>query len=423
MEIRLQKYTSDESVILLNSQNERWIKVNREKYEKLDEGSKKKLLESYGLAKSANEKRKFRSVYLFLTHHCNMACDFCFLQCSPDIEIEKDFDSEKIMKYYDLLCSSPDTKLVVTGGEPLSRPDIKDILKCLSEKVGKERIILQTNGLLLNGEKLDQIKDHIGCIEMSIENVVRDEQLLASMEKRYAAINATGCVLSFSYVIDSDSEEYLKAALELADKYDAYFQMRFVEPIGNGAGYSLDMWENQDRLMKKSYLTFLDYVIDNKGFDRRYSAVIDNALIPREKCGGFGEVAAVHPNGDVFPCGNIVDKNMLLTNLEEEETIDGSYYDRDDVKSRFVTGEKKECLNCEYLYFCNGICGAIDRRYEYFAAYKKSTCRMKKDLLYFGMFVKKDSWSREEYFRSYRAFLMNEDIEKKVKRDVEKICI
>ncbi|MCR5803253.1 MAG: radical SAM protein [Clostridia bacterium] len=423
MEICLHKYTSDNSVILLNSQSERWIKVNREKYEKLDEGSKKKLFESYGLTKTFNEKKQFRSVYLFLTHHCNMACEFCFLQCSPDIEIEKDFDTEKIMKYYDLLCSSPDTKLVVTGGEPLSRPDIKDILKSLSEKVGKERIILQTNGLLLNDEKLGQIKDYIGCIEMSIENVVRDERLQATMEKRYAAINATGCVLSFSYVIDSDSEEYLKAALELADRYDAYFQMRFVEPIGNGAGYSLDMWENQDRLMKKSYLTFLDYVIANNGFERRYSSVIDNALIPRQKCGGFGEVAALHPNGDVFPCGNIVDKKMLLANLEENETIDKTYYDRDDVKSRFVTGEKKECLNCDYLYFCNGICGAIDRRYEHFAAYKKSTCRMKKALLYFGMFVKKDSWSREEYFRNYRAFLMNDSIDKMVKRDVEKICI
>ena len=423
MEICLQKYTSDKSVILLNSQTERWIKVNREKYEKLDEASIKKLVETYGLTRKTEKKREINSVYLFLTHHCNMACDFCFLQCSPNIEIEKDFDTEKIMKYYNLLCSSPETKLVVTGGEPLSRLDIKDILRSLSEKVGKERIILQTNGLLLNEEKLSQIKDYIGCIEMSIENVVRDEKLRNTMEKRYAAINAMGCVLSFSYVIDSDSEEYLKAALELADKYDAYFQMRFVEPLGNGAGYSLDMWENLDVLMKKSYLTFLDYVIDNKGFERRYSTVIDNALIPREKCGGYGEVAALHPNGDLFPCGNIVDEKMRLANLEEEENIDTSYYDRSDVKSRFVTGEKKECSNCDYLFFCNGICGAIDRKYEHFSAYKKSTCRMKKDLLYFGMFVKKDSWNREEYFRNYREFLKNDDMKKMVKRDVEKICI
>ena len=36
-------------------------------------------------------------------------------------------------------------KLIITGGEPLVRKDILYILKILSQKISKEKIILETN--------------------------------------------------------------------------------------------------------------------------------------------------------------------------------------------------------------------------------------------------------------------------------------
>ncbi len=426
MELCLQKYISDKSVLLLNKKSERWIKVKKEYYEKLDEEGVKRLVITQGLAESEDVKERISSVYLFLTHHCNLSCDFCFLKCSPGIEVEKEFDVERIMKYISQIPFSQNIKMVVTGGEPLCKPDLVEILRRLSECVGRENIILQTNGLLLNKEMIYKLKDHIRCVEMSIENVVKDKRLQESMEEKYTILKNAGCEIAFSYVVDSDSVPNLRDAIQLADKYDAYFQMRFVEPIGNGAlNYSVDEWKQQYYIMKKSYVAYLEYVIDNAGYDRKYASVISNVLIPREKCGGYGEVVAIHPNGEVFPCGNILGKSMLIADLTQENYSDTSpgFYEQEHVKKHFLVEAKEECSTCEYLYFCNGVCGAIDRDYENYKEYKESTCRIKKEMLYFEMFLSSRAWTKEEYYRRFKSYLEVDYFERMVQRDVEKISI
>lgn len=427
MEVYLQKYTSVSSVILLNTKSENWIRIKKDHYDKLTKSDIKKIVVDYGLTDLAKNKRGITSIYLFVTHQCNLACDFCFLKSNPAIKPEYYFDAKKIMEYLSpFLLLSTNIKVVVTGGEPLLNSDIEEILQRLSEAIGKENIILQTNGILLNKEKISKISNHVNCIEMSVENVVKDKKFREGMEKKYSLLKSVGCNMLFSYVVDDMSCEELTNAIELADKYDAYFQMRFVEPLGNGLlNYGADQWKHQYELMKRCHITFLDYLIENKGYDRKYSKVMNNVLTPRENCGGYGEVVAIHPNGDVFPCGNILNKEMRVSNINESNYFDDAqdYYEEENVKSRFLVESKNDCLNCDYLFFCNGMCGAVERNFEGYNVYKEGICKFRKEMLFFEMFIRDKNWSQEEYYYKLRTYLCEEQCERLVKRDVERIFI
>lgn len=425
VELCLQEYKSNEYVILLNPQNERWVKVRRNFYENMDEVAIRSLAIKYGLNKSILQDNKVSSIYLFMTHHCNLACNYCFLKCNPNIEVEKEFDCNKVMQFISQIPISERTKLVITGGEPLSKTDLKDILMHLQKYIKKERIILQTNGLLLTDEKIDEIKEYVCCVEMSIDNVVVNKELKSKMEKKYSKLKNEGCQIAFSFVADNFNIDYLIDAVELADKYDAFFQVRFVEPIGNGEQGSLEQWEQQYHLMKKSFIKLSEYIIKHNGFKNKYASIMNTALIPRNRCGGYKEVIAIHPNGDAFPCGNITNPELLLANLEDDDFLDKAkkLYSQDATKSRFLVDCKKECLSCEYLYFCNGVCGAIDKNFKYYEEYRNSTCKFKKELLYFLMFLNNNSWTNEEYYLNFKGYLERKNYESVVERNVKKINI
>jgi len=57
------------------------------------------------------------------------------------------------------------------------------ILKSLSEVTGKERIVYQTNGILLTEDIVIEFLKYVGTFELSIENLFENPVLLDKMEK------------------------------------------------------------------------------------------------------------------------------------------------------------------------------------------------------------------------------------------------
>lgn len=118
-----------------------------------------------------DENINIRNLALMLTHQCQMACHYCFLNRSyPDM-------SEEILyKSIDLLLTSsePEVELQFFGGEPLLRFDlIKKAIDYAEEKSREKkksvRYLLTTNGLLLDESKIDYFINYDANILFSID--------------------------------------------------------------------------------------------------------------------------------------------------------------------------------------------------------------------------------------------------------------
>lgn len=182
-------------VILLNVKNGHWVRMKKDTYdrfcysEKNREALEKYVENKYGLL---NEEKDFmrKSVYFAVTGRCNLQCEFCTMNSSPYVSTKNDLTANEIkdMLIPKLQEINP-RKIVITGGEPLMRRDIGEVLDVLAMAFDKQRIVLQTNGLLLNPELVRGLADKIGVLEISIENIFDDKKLLSRMEEIFTTAN------------------------------------------------------------------------------------------------------------------------------------------------------------------------------------------------------------------------------------------
>ena len=103
----------------------------------------------------------FTKVRVAVTRQCEMSCIYC--PRGPDINMEN-FDgmqeycmtTEEIIGIIRVLASQGLKEVHFTGGEPLRRPDLVNLIRQTVET--GSHVELNTNGLGLNGDKLVQLK-------------------------------------------------------------------------------------------------------------------------------------------------------------------------------------------------------------------------------------------------------------------------
>jgi len=92
-----------------------------------------------------------------VTQKCNLNCIHCRADASPFKNEDKLIDSDNVLRLIDELKKLNCPTLSLTGGEPLLRDDIVEIVKYSTFKGIKTRI--QSNGLLLTESMASQLKD------------------------------------------------------------------------------------------------------------------------------------------------------------------------------------------------------------------------------------------------------------------------
>ncbi len=92
-----------------------------------------------------------RDVGIHLSEHCNLKCKYCgHFSCIAEKEF---YDLDKFrqdMKIFSSLFSQKLLDIQLMGGEPLLNPKINEYIKISRECFPEKRIIVFTNGLLLN---------------------------------------------------------------------------------------------------------------------------------------------------------------------------------------------------------------------------------------------------------------------------------
>ena len=123
------------------------------------------------------------SLRISVTDRCNIRCFYCM----PDENIV--FKPRSELLTYDEICRFVDavspagiSKLRLTGGEPLVRNDISELIKLLAERDGIDDLALTTNGILLDQFAEPLKRAGLDRINISLDTL--DEEVFERITRR-----------------------------------------------------------------------------------------------------------------------------------------------------------------------------------------------------------------------------------------------
>lgn len=117
-----------------------------------------------------------------VTKMCNLNCEFC---CGAD-KSKNDSNLEQIKNVIDKLKKAGVDRIVITGGEPLIRTDIDEIIKYIYNK--NINVYLSTNGYFLE-KHIDVISKYVDCVGLPLDGYT--PQLSESMTRKDSQIDIT----------------------------------------------------------------------------------------------------------------------------------------------------------------------------------------------------------------------------------------
>lgn len=341
---------------------------------------------------------KINTAYLLVTKQCNMNCKFCSVEAERNVQLDQEIAIEdiqnKIVPFFQKYCPH---NLIVTGGEPLIKNKIVEIIEALYAGI-RCPIILQSNGLVLQGDIVDRLKGKIAEIDFStahmFENELKENMLIKNIEMcQSASINV---VLSFMY--EKTNKNGLYKFIDIAAKYDTNVLIKFVAPIGRGKGYTT-LLTDMDRM--ELYLDVAKYIYKNRLKGKLLSGLLNQRIQVRKTCGGYGKVIAINPMGDIYMCQSLVKNEYKLGNILVDtpemvmDTLREKLEDKE-IKKAFCVEYKTSCNQCEYRYLCSGKCFALGES-------KDDGCYFAKSLFDYQLFCKGDG--SEIDLKEYIVFL------------------
>ncbi len=125
-----------------------------------------------------------KSVNWHLTPFCNYSCKFCFAQNLG----EKPIPEEQGIHLIERLVNLGMTKINFAGGEPLLHPGLAGY--CTAAKDFGMTVSITTNGSLLTANLIDELKENVDWIAISVDSAIEETEVLLGRGAGYHVQNA-----------------------------------------------------------------------------------------------------------------------------------------------------------------------------------------------------------------------------------------
>lgn len=308
---------------------------------------------------------KNMNITIDVTSRCNLKCKHCRVN-----EIEYDMTLDEIEKVFKKLKDFKPRGVFISGGEPLIRKDIVEIVK-KSKKLAPVTV-LNTNSLLLTEDLLKELIDAgLDYIQVSLDGTedahdyIRGKGTYKKTIEKMKMINnySDKIKLHISSVVSQKNidcmEEFAKQILEV-EKIDAQILgfKRFIpnNVLRDTAALGKDglkkLYENLELLQKKykeKTTIASDMPIKNVFNENRAIEVMKKYNLNCVGCSAGVNGISIRNDGTVTPCtllyiscGNILkqDLNEILKNTDMVK-----------IRSRELKGK---CGECKYKQICGG---------------------------------------------------------------------
>ena len=290
-----------------------------------------------------------------ITYRCPLHCAFCYNPTDYADHTKNELNTDEWIKVLRDARKMGALQLGISGGEPLLRDDIEDIVTEANHLGYYSNLI--TSGVGLTENRIDAFKagglDHIQLsmhdITEEISNFVTDTKTFKLKQKVAAMIKDRGYPMVLNVVIHRYNIGHIKEILEMAEKLGAdYVELANTQYYGWSLINRNQLMPTKEQIDEAEKITneFREYI----GNKMKIFFVVPDYYAERpKKCmNGWGEVfMIVTANGDVLPCHSArVLPNIEFPNVKNDQ-LNEIWYDSSAFnKYRGDDWMKEPCRSC-----------------------------------------------------------------------------
>lgn len=303
---------------------------------------------------------KDKTVFFIITKRCNLLCKTCYISSEKEND-ECEITLQQMEIAFERLSEAGYHSITLSGGEPFLRKDIKDILELAARYF--KRISVNTNGTLITQETAKFLKDKNIFVMVSLEGAetnINDEiRGAGTFKKIIEAIQYFKDVghqgISVSMTVTYLNHKNIIQVYELCSKFEIPVHMGIFIETGRGLcnSESLKMSPNQ---LVGSYVNLLEKELKSREPNYYIPSLLTKCAT---YCGAIYSILNIMPDGDVYPCPNLIDYQWKMGNIIENDIdyiiqnspVTQKVIDRDVRKMH-------DCEKCAIKYICGGGCMA-----------------------------------------------------------------
>ncbi|SHH43382.1 radical SAM/SPASM domain-containing protein [Tepidibacter thalassicus] len=295
-----------------------------------------------------------------ITNKCNLNCLYCSQDSGEMLDEELSFEEAKMV--IDQLAENKISVIGFTGGEPLLKKELPDIVRYANSK--NIRCQVTTNGLLIaNGYPVEYLSRFIK-VRISLDSNNREtHDYLRNQEGCYDKVikavdrlKRIGMQVEIVTTISTRNIDELDSIIEFVKdlNIDQWSVSTFC-PIGRGSEISSWMISaEQYRYMSQRLWEIKDSVNFLVKTDIPQLVLLDENRLKSENyiyCAAATELLVIFPNGDLAPCFSMP---LSAGNVRTDKIYDvwnNSKLFNDLRNKELLTGK---CGDCEYINACGG---------------------------------------------------------------------
>jgi MoaA/NifB/PqqE/SkfB family radical SAM enzyme len=264
---------------------------------------------------------RLRNVFLHVTKACSLHCAYCYFSARKPLPDE--MTMEDFTRLWPEMVAVRPQKVVFTGGEPLLRPDILDLLRGLRDADPEHHILrcLNSNGHLVTPELARTLVGLADEVRVSLDAMSERNDALRGEGNFEAAVQALETYYAVGFepkvlvTVTAQSLPDLEELLcFLIEKKIARINLNAFRPIGRGYGrweWAVNPAEVQAVVRRARARCYPDQPMPPDPLEP----------VSCSNC-GVGSFLNIMPNGDVFPCHVLTDRAFRCGNVREQSLLE-----------------------------------------------------------------------------------------------------
>lgn len=330
-------------------------------------------------------------VHWDITSSCNLQCTHCYVSDFYSGKKGIDLSKDEVFRSIEEMAAINVRDISLTGGEPLTRKDLLDIVKKISDE-GIRLVALFTNGILITNKfinflrqtGLKNIKIHMSMdgLTAASNSVIRKDRNSPNYKIFDSIIESIQSLVNAGFFVSITTEVHRLNVSELPEMYSLIkklkvkqWRMAVPKPLGR---FSTNMpnlfpkWQDVFSAYKKIVEMHLSDIKIKSGrveapIKLEIEQVFQTNLINRTlnnfthddiACFYHRHICVIKPNGDVIPCGyfdNIVGGNIKGAGGLKSAWENSLLQNIKTIRIKDVI----ECSDCDLIKFCGTGCRAI----------------------------------------------------------------
>lgn len=315
-----------------------------------------------------NEWKALTSLWINVTHACNLHCLHCFRSAGEALRNE--MDTQEIYNIIDQFVMLKGYEIVISGGEPLLRKDIISILNYAKER-GVSRIQLLTNGTLITADIAKAIK--------KLEPLYLQVSIDGATKETHDKIRGQGCFervidgvrrlkdAGFSHILVA-AMTIMKPNLHEIEDFVSLAEDLGIQMVHFPVFQTFGRGFNNQELLKLSPDDMRKAVQCLSASWRKHRDRIAFSLSPeifkrfisvnkKDYCGAGIGLWSIEPDGRVTACSGLTDLQFTAGNIREQSLEEIIYKSFVTKKFRSLSiKHNQKCASCELRFLCGGGC-------------------------------------------------------------------